>query len=151
MGVLDVYYAFNSFFKTNLEGSFTIEKIPKVIDKKTGKETDEYVKLGIREAVRLLSVGTGQGFIKCSCNINAKCSTTRCSCKAAKISCSSKCHGKSEQAKCTNNDASYEKEALKNQAAAMSQSENENGEDEIEKEKVKKKQPTRRHLLKNKK
>ena len=151
VGVLDVYYAFNSFFKTNLEGSFTIEKIPKVIDKKTGKETEEYVKLGLREAVRLLSVGTGQGFIKCSCNINAKCSTTRCSCKAAKISCSSKCHGKSEQAKCTNNDASYEKEALANQASAavMSQSENENG--EVEKEKEKKKQPTRRNLLKKKK
>ena len=66
-----------------LEGSFTIEKIPKVIDKKTGKETEEYVKLGLREAVRQLSVGTGQGFIKCSCNINAKCSTSRCSCKAA--------------------------------------------------------------------
>jgi len=153
VGVLDVYYAFNSFFKTKLEGSFTIEKIPKVIDKKTGNETEEYVKLGIREAVRLLSVGTGQGFIKCNCIINAKCSTSRCSCKAAKISCSSKCHGKSEQAKCTNNDASYETEALKNQASAavMSQSENENEEEEIEKEKEKRKQPTRRNILRKKK
>ncbi len=97
-------------FKTKLEGLFNIEKIPKVIDKKTGNETEEYVKLGIREAVRFLSVGTGQGFIKCNCNINAYCSTSRCSCKAAKISCSFKCHGKSEQAKCTNNDAFYETE-----------------------------------------
>lgn len=73
--------------------------------------------------------------------------------KAAKISCSSKCHGKSEQAKCTNNDASYETEALKNQASAavMSQSENENEEEEIEKEKEKRKQPTRRNLLRKKK
>jgi hypothetical protein len=75
--------------------------------------------------LRLLSVGTGQGFIKCSYNINDKFSTSRCSCRAAKISCSSKCHGKSEQANCTNNISSYEKEALK-EAAVMSQSENEN-------------------------
>ena len=54
---------------------------------------------------------------------------------------------------CTNNDASYETEALKNQASAavMSQSENENEEEEIEKEKEKRKQPTRRNLLRKKK
>ena len=66
------------------------------------------VVISLREAVRKLSVGIGQGFVKCICAITAKCSTTRCSCKNAKISCSSKCHGKSPDAKCTNTDNDIE-------------------------------------------
>ena len=62
------------------------------------------VVMPLREAVRKLSVGTGQGYVRCNCALTAKCSTNRCSCKFAKISCSSKCHGKSEDAKCTNKD-----------------------------------------------
>ena len=107
MGVLDRYYAFNSFFKSNLACSFSINDIPKVKDKKD-VETDEIVVMSLREAVRKMSVGTGQGFVKCNCAITAKCSTTRCSCKNAKISCSSKCHGKSPDAKCTNTDNDIE-------------------------------------------
>ena len=60
--------------------------------------------MSLREAVRQLSVGIGQGYVRCNCALTAKCSTNRCSCKLAKISCSSKCHGKSEDAKCTNKD-----------------------------------------------
>ena len=38
VGVIDKYYAFNSFFKTNLECSFKHENIPKVLDKKRIKK-----------------------------------------------------------------------------------------------------------------
>ena len=56
------------------------------------------VVMPLREAVRKLSVGTGQGYVRCHCapHITAKCSTNQCSCKFAKIPCNSKCHGKSE-------------------------------------------------------
>ena len=71
--------------------------------------------LSLRDAVRKLSVSTGQSFVKCSCAITAKCSTSRCSCKLAKIACSSKCHGKSTEAKCTNTEQAVE--AAKEQEA----------------------------------
>ena len=48
--------------------------------------------MSVREAVRELSVGKGQGYLKCACT--GTCATNRCSCKAAKLACSSKCHGK---------------------------------------------------------
>ena len=65
--------------------------------------------LSLREVVSKLSVGTGQGYVKCSCTNNAKCSTQRCSCKKAKIACSSKCHGKSPESNCVNNEDFYSK------------------------------------------
>ena len=60
--------------------------------------------------VSKLSVGTGQGYVRCACTNNAKCSTLMCSCKKAKIACSSKLHGKSPESNCVNNDAFYIKE-----------------------------------------
>ena len=67
-GVFDRYYAFNSFFKSNLACSFNVKDIPKVKDKKY-VVTDEMVVMSLREAVRKMSVGTGKGFVKCSCDI----------------------------------------------------------------------------------
>ena len=57
VGVLDKWYAFNAFFKTNAAWSFKDSDIPKVKDKK-GEETQEMVVMSLREAVRKLSVGT---------------------------------------------------------------------------------------------
>ena len=65
---------------------------------------DGFDVMSLREAIRKLSGGTGQGYVRCNCGLTAKCSINRCSCKLAKISCSSKCHGKSEDAKCINKD-----------------------------------------------
>ncbi|RNA07172.1 KRAB-A domain-containing 2 [Brachionus plicatilis] len=90
-GVFDSFVAFNCIEKTALITEFSIEFIPK--DKK-----DEYVSVGAREAVRLLSIGHGQGYLKCNCTGN--CATKRCSCKKANLKCSSKCHGK--EFKCAN-------------------------------------------------
>ncbi|CAF1013044.1 unnamed protein product [Brachionus calyciflorus] len=52
--------------------------------------TDKTVK-GVRAAVTELSIGGGQGMIKCNCT--SQCSTNRCSCKKSKLLCNSKCHG----------------------------------------------------------
>ena len=90
-GVLDKFFAFNSFEKTNLLSDFNITDIPKVKDKK-GNPTDQYLVVCVSEAVKLLSVGNDQGFVKYSCS--GQCATKKCSCKAANIPCSSKCHGK---------------------------------------------------------
>ena len=89
-----------SFEKTNLVTDFSAADIPKQIDKKTKKVTDKYVELSVREAIKALSVGHGQGYVKCSCT--GKCATNKCSCKKAGIACSSKCHGK--QFECANNE-----------------------------------------------
>ena len=92
-GVLDSYVACNSIEKTNLVTEFNEEFIPK-------KKTGEYVFVSSREAVRILSIGHGQGFLKCACT--GDCATNRCSCRKAELKCSSKCHEK--QYKCRNCD-----------------------------------------------
>ena len=48
-------------------------------------------KLSVRQAVKELSVGGGQGFLKCNCT--GGCLTNRCSCKKAGLLCNSRCHG----------------------------------------------------------
>ena len=55
-------------------------------------------KVSIREAVKSVSLGLSQGFIRCNCN--GKCITNRCSCKEANLSCNTKCHPTSS--KCEN-------------------------------------------------
>ena len=94
VGVLNDYFAINSFDKTDLINDFNINDIP--IDKKT----KSHLLLSVREAITKLSVGHGQGYIKCSCT--GDCKTLRCSCRSASLKCSSKCHGKSF--KCSNCD-----------------------------------------------
>ena len=56
-----------------------------------GQITNEHVVVHVREIVKQLSLGHGQGYLKCSCR--GKC-RNRCSCKAAGLACSSKCHEK---------------------------------------------------------
>lgn len=90
-GVLDTYIAFNCFQKTDLVTDFDADYIPK-------DKNGDFVKVGPREAVRILSIGHGQGYLKCNCTGN--CATNRCSCRKAELKCSSKCHGK--QFNCSN-------------------------------------------------
>lgn len=61
--------------------------------------------ISVREAAKALSIGSGQGYIKCNCTGN--CATERCSCRSASIAWGSKCHGK--QFVCSNNEALYAK------------------------------------------
>ena len=74
--VLDTMFARNSF---DLVKDCSVELEVK-LDKK----------LSIRQAVKELSVGGGQGFLKCNCT--GGCLTNRCSCKKAGLLCNSRCH-----------------------------------------------------------
>ena len=78
VGIIDSYFAINSITKTAFKTDFTIDNIPKE-------------KLSVRSAVSKLSVGHGQGFLRCNCT--GDCKTKRCSCRKAEISCNSRCHG----------------------------------------------------------
>ena len=64
-----------------------------------GQITNEHVVVYVREIVKQLSLGHGQGYLKCSCR--GKC-RNRCSCKAAGLACSSKCHEKNPTHPCEN-------------------------------------------------
>ena len=90
-GIFNVYWAINSFEKTDLVVAFKMEDIPLAKDKK-GNKTGEYVSVSVREAVKLLSVGNGQGYMRCNCA--GLCATMKCSCRSAGLTCSSKCHAK---------------------------------------------------------
>lgn len=45
---------------------------------------------GIREIVRLLSIGSGQGFQRCTCK--GGCDNNRCKCFKNNLKCNSSCH-----------------------------------------------------------
>ncbi|RNA29266.1 KRAB-A domain-containing 2-like [Brachionus plicatilis] len=47
--------------------------------------------LSVLEAVSQLSIGGGQGMVKCNCT--SQCLTNRCSCKKGGLLCNSRCHG----------------------------------------------------------
>jgi hypothetical protein len=49
------------------------------------------VKVGVREAIKKISIGGGQGMLKSNCT--ATCMTNRCSCKKNNLLCNSHCHG----------------------------------------------------------
>jgi hypothetical protein len=74
-GVLSTKFARNAFDHHNSELSVPIR-------------TD--VALRVREAVRELSIGGGQGFIKCNCTRN--CQSNVCKCKKNNVLCNSRCH-----------------------------------------------------------
>ena len=100
-GVLDRCYS-GGFFLTNLVTTFKIEDIPtrdpNLKTNSRNKDSNKYITinkvvyicLSVREAVATVSVGVGQGYVKCMCT--GKCQTNRCSCKAADIPCNTKCH-----------------------------------------------------------
>ena len=73
-GTLNVLFPFNVIDKIELKIVFTIPEIS----------------LGVREAISKMSVGTGQGFLKCSCK-TGKC--LHCNCAKSNVSCNSRCHG----------------------------------------------------------
>ena len=100
MGVLDKLVGINVIRKVQASvADFKMEDIPKIKDK-NGKCTGKWLKVCVRGAVTKLSVGKGQGFVKCGCKGN--CATNRCSCRAAKVPCNSRCHGK--EFLCANNE-----------------------------------------------
>ena len=74
-GVLKNMWARNSFDKMNGE----------IIDIRTD------VSATVREAVTNLSVGGGQGMLKCNCT--GACANNRCSCRKNSLQCNSRCHG----------------------------------------------------------
>jgi len=78
-GVLEGYFAFNSFEKTEIVTDFTKEDIPDKV-------------LPARSAVRALSVGHGQGVMRCNCK-KGDCRSGKCRCFKANQICQSKCHG----------------------------------------------------------
>ena len=86
-GILDRWFAFNQLQSTNFVG-FQKESIPDTT-------------VSVREAIRLISVGTEQGVLKCSCKAG-KC--TNCSCTKAvpPQKCNSRCHGGNVNTKCCN-------------------------------------------------
>ena len=47
--------------------------------------------ISVREAARMASSGSGQGFFKCNCA--TKCQSSKCKYKKASVLCNSKCHG----------------------------------------------------------
>lgn len=75
-GVLDDMFARNAFDR--VEGNLELNMR---LDKRIGK----------RAAVTALSVGGGQGMVKCECT--SACATKRCGCRMKNILCNSKCHG----------------------------------------------------------
>ena len=48
-------------------------------------------KLSVRSAVSSISIGGGQGMVKCNCT--SSCATNRCGCKRGNFLCNSRCHG----------------------------------------------------------
>ena len=106
VGILERLYSFNSFRKTDLRTNFNLENVPKKDPnfKATKKNPDnnkyysldgvDYIEIGIREAMKSVSVGLGQGFVRCNCS--GKCTTKKCGCFEAKIGCNTKCHPKTK-------------------------------------------------------
>lgn len=76
-GKLSQLYARNQFSPC-IETFLTIE------------EVQQEKEITIREAARLDSVGTGQGFFKCTCT--TKCQSKKCKCLKEGVKCNSKCH-----------------------------------------------------------
>ena len=76
VGILDKYMARNAF-----------QIIQETIDFQVSRDK----MVSPREAVRLLSIGNGQGFVICDCT--GQCKTRRCGCFKMSLKCKSRCHG----------------------------------------------------------
>ena len=93
--VIDIDYSFSLYELACQAGCFTIMFARNAFDKVDANlnisvRTDKSIS-SIREAVKELSVGGGQGMTKCNCT--GKCYNGRCSCKKANLLCNSRCHG----------------------------------------------------------
>ena len=92
------------FHKTDLRTNFNLENVPNPNFKATKKNPDnnkyysldgvEYIEIGIRVAMKAVSVGLGQGFVRCNCS--GKCATKKCGCFEAKIGSNTECHPKTK-------------------------------------------------------
>ena len=82
VGVLETMYARNYFdlVKTDLNMEFKLDQ-----------------SVSVRQAVNEISIGGGQGMVKCNCT--AACMTSRCGCKKLNLLCNSRCHGSNSQCK----------------------------------------------------
>jgi hypothetical protein len=102
-GALDRWYHSNAFRPTDhVNHEISLDSIAKRDPniKSTKKNPDknnyvtingiDYISLSIRHAMDKVSLGGGQGFVRCSCS--RKCKDSRCSCKKAGIGCNTKCH-----------------------------------------------------------
>ena len=78
-GILSSKYARNQF-------DLCSEKLLSVENMSLDKE------IGLRAAVQFESICGGQGFVKCGCSGNKRCSTNKCKCYRAKVKCNSRCH-----------------------------------------------------------
>ena len=78
-GVLDTSFQWNQLTKSELVTDGKMEEIP-----------DE--ELSIRSAIIALSVGHGQGVLKCGCKKRGG----KCSCLKAGQKCNSRCHGENK-------------------------------------------------------
>lgn len=76
-GIIENWLERNCFERTRFTG-LTEKNVPNNV-------------LSIREIVRVLSVGTGQGYKRCLCK--SKCENNRCTCYKNKMKCNSACHG----------------------------------------------------------
>jgi hypothetical protein len=82
-GVLEGHFAFNSIEKSNLVTTFTKDEVP-------------VNEIPARTAVRLLSIGHGQGVLRCNCK-KGDCRSGKCKCFKAQQKCQSRCHAKDEK------------------------------------------------------
>lgn len=74
-GVLNGYWARSQFDRFD-----TAKEYPVNLDRT----------VGLREAVRITTVGGGQGLLKC--NSNGRCDNNKCKCKKNNLLCNSRCH-----------------------------------------------------------
>ena len=84
-GVLDSLYSRNQFSPT-LEKFLIVAVVP------TENILSHALILSLRAAAKEESMGSGQGFFKCSCTGN--CITKRCKCLKAARKCNSRCHNR---------------------------------------------------------
>ena len=85
-GTLNTMFPFSIYDKSDFPG-FSVANV---------KEGE----IGVREAVKFLSVGNGQGVLKCNCK-TGKCNKA-CTCFKANQKCNSRCHGGHDNKNCVN-------------------------------------------------
>ena len=103
---------------SNLETKpFTIEQIPKkdpnIVYTAKNPDTNQYISINgveyimvtLRKAVEKVSLGLGQGFVRCNCG--GKCATNACSCFKSQIGCNTKCHQR--HSNCQNDGSKWSK------------------------------------------
>ena len=76
--MLNGYFAFNDFDKTDIVTTFNKNDVPEI-------------ELAARLAVTALSIAHGQGVMRCNCK-KGQCISCKCKCFKTKRKCGSQCH-----------------------------------------------------------